>query len=301
MDNDSSINEIVTTTTDNKPLSKNQLKKLAKREKWLKEKTDRRAKERIIARQKRKTKIEKGIDVGPSRKTLKKAKMVDSNCKVNVVIDLGVSHLMTDRESSKLFKQIQRCYAINRREENPVQFYLTSHEKEVLDKMKNVNGYQNWDINFRKECFSEVFDKSKIVYLTSDSNNIIDKLEDGKAYIIGGLVDHNRLKKICFNRSIEKKRCTCKIANRSKYFDDNEQNFNLFTILLHVANSHSWKKALSDVIPQRKQIRNHSDENSEDSNDDGNINSTKDNSVIENDSSSQNSENAIQIDPNVSK
>ncbi|KAG1659910.1 tRNA methyltransferase 10 A [Nymphon striatum] len=300
MDNDSSINEIVTTTTDNKPLSKNQLKKLAKREKWLKEKTDRRAKERIIARQKRKTKIEKGIDVGPSRKTLKKAKMVDSNCKVNVVIDLGVSHLMTDRESSKLFKQIQRCYAINRREENPVQFYLTSHEKEVLDKMKNVNGYQNWDINFRKECFSEVFDKSKIVYLTSDSNNIIDKLEDGKAYIIGGLVDHNRLKVNLLKKNVAHAKLPIDqniLMTMSKILTVDQ----VFTILLHVANSHSWKKALSDVIPQRKQIRNHSDENSEDSNDDGNINSTKDNSVIENDSSSQNSENAIQIDPNVSK
>ncbi len=40
----------------------------------------------------------------------------------------------------------------------------------------------------------DVFKKEELVYLTAESPNVIQTLEDDKVYIIGGLVDHNRLK-----------------------------------------------------------------------------------------------------------
>ena len=46
-------------------------------------------------------------------------------------------------------------------------------------------------MNFNEHPFTEVFDHEKIVYLTSESENIIEKMEDDKIYVIGGLVDHN--------------------------------------------------------------------------------------------------------------
>ncbi|KAL9937323.1 hypothetical protein V8E36_003732 [Tilletia maclaganii] len=45
------------------------------------------------------------------------------------------------------------------------------------------------------------FDKEDIVYLTADSDTIIHALEEGKAYVLGGLVDKNRYKSLCLEKA----------------------------------------------------------------------------------------------------
>lgn len=49
-------------------------------------------------------------------------------------------------------------------------------------------------INFHEAPYLEVFPKDNIVYLTSESDNVIEQFEENTAYIIGGLVDHNKHK-----------------------------------------------------------------------------------------------------------
>ncbi|KAJ9587939.1 hypothetical protein L9F63_018642, partial [Diploptera punctata] len=202
-----SIEDIDTNDTNNRcseQLSKRQLKKLKKKEKWLAYKPIKRAKEKEKLKQKKLNARINNVKLGPSKKELKHSKMSDSSCKVHVAIDLSFDDLMNDKEIGKCIKQLLRCYSLNRRAHNPMQFHITSFDGKSKAEMEKHSGYRNWDVNFHSESYTDVFESKDIVYLTSESDNIITSLQDGKVYIIGGLVDHNSQKGLCHQIAQEK-------------------------------------------------------------------------------------------------
>ena len=158
-------------------LSKRQMKRVQRRAKWLEGKVERRMREREKVRQKRAFARANNIDLGPSRKALKKSTMADSDCKVGVTIDLSFDDLMIDKDIGKLSKQILRCYTLNRRALAPMQFSLTSFNGKSREDMQKHLGYENWDVKFHEESYLDVYPKDKLIYLTSESQNVINHLE----------------------------------------------------------------------------------------------------------------------------
>lgn len=59
------------------------------------------------------------------------------------------------------------------------------------------------DITIKSEHYHEVLAKNELVYLTSDSPNVLTELDQGKAYVIGGLVDHNH-HKVCLASELQR-------------------------------------------------------------------------------------------------
>ncbi|EHB17108.1 RNA (guanine-9-)-methyltransferase domain-containing protein 2 [Heterocephalus glaber] len=120
----------------------------------------------------------------------------------------------------------------------------------------NDKGWVNWkDIHIKPEHYSELIKKEDLVYLTSDSPNVLQELDESKAYVIGGLVDHNHHKGF-----------TCKQA--SDYGIDHAQlplgNFvkmnsrkvlavnHVFEIILEYLQTRDWQEAFFTILPQRK-------------------------------------------------
>ena len=97
-------------------------------------------------------------------------------------------------------KQSQTCYAAYRRLSTATQLHLLGI-KPFIDLYKPfLPGIDNWKLH--KE--NEIRDFSgKCVYLTAEAEETLESVEKGIIYIIGGIVDRNRMPGICDNRAKE--------------------------------------------------------------------------------------------------
>lgn len=180
-------------------LSKRQRKRLLKNQQW-EEQRELRKQKRKERKQQRKLERQAQAEDGVEWTGKKRMRRSAEPSSLRLVIDCSFDSLMVLKDVKKLHKQIQRCYAENRRTQHPVQFYLTSHKGQLKQIMNEINkGWVNWkDVHIKPDPFHEIMSKEDLVYLTSDSPNVLQALDEAKAYVIGGLVDHNHHKGITF-------------------------------------------------------------------------------------------------------
>ena len=235
-------------------LSKRQRKKLLKKEQWLATKTIRKQKQKEKLKLKKQALAMTGDTEGLIRRRLKHT-MSESNCQQRIAIDMSFDEYMSDRDLAKTIKQIHWCYSSNRKETNPAQFYVTSFTGKCVEAMEKSQGYQNWDLNFKEENYVDLFPRENLVYLSSDSENVIQELDTSKVYVIGGLVDHNSQKGLCHRLATEKNIAHGRLPI-DEYLTMKSRKvltiLHVFQILLAVSHGKSWKEAFISVIPARK-------------------------------------------------
>lgn len=260
---------------DQSTMSKRQRKKLQKRQFFVehrkikrKEKKERKKAEKRKLQEEKETEDGKeGVSSASDNLTNNKEKLSCEKKKfrsmnsehassLRVAIDLSFDDLMTDRDIHKLLKQIQRTYSINRRADRPIQLYLTSfggRSKTILDEIHCK--YTSWDVHIKEESYGDVFSQEDLVYLTSDSPNVLSEVDESKAYIIGGLVDHNHHKGLCYRLAVERgiAHARLPISECVKLKSRTVITVNhVFEIMLLYSHTKDWKESLVQVLPARK-------------------------------------------------
>lgn len=179
-------------------LSKNAIKKILREQIWQETKPERTKEKRAKHKRKRAERqqlIKEGV-LEPLPKRPKSKYMTVG--KVNVVLDCAFSDLMNEKEISSMRQQICRCYSANvRAEKESMPITVTSFD----DTLKNIMddkapSWTNWrNFEATTESLTTKFpNKEDLIYLSADSDNVAHELEEGKTYIIGGIVDKNRHK-----------------------------------------------------------------------------------------------------------
>jgi tRNA (guanine9-N1)-methyltransferase len=180
-------------------LSKNAIKKILKEELWQESKAERTSSQREKHKRKRaeRRQLEKEGVLEPLPKRPKAKHMTVGN--IGVVLDCSFSSYMNEKEISSMRQQIVRCYSANvRAEKESMKMALTSLDEPLKQQMDaKAPSWENWkNFDVSTEPYSSKFDKTDLIYLSADSDNIAHELEEGKTYIIGGIVDKNRFKVI---------------------------------------------------------------------------------------------------------
>ena len=211
---------------------------------------------------------------------------------VTIVIDCGFDELMQENERKSLGSQVTRCYSDNHKA--PYQAHLAicsfgGHLKERFDSLLSGN-HRSWKgVRFLDEDFVSAAGQAKewmqapeggtlagalsrmgpfnhdnsskepgtgeTIYLTSDSPNTLSTLKPYSIYIIGGLVDKNRYKGICYKKAMEAGVKTAKLPI-GDYMQMNSR-FVLATnhvseIIVRWLECGDWGKAFDRVVPKRK-------------------------------------------------
>lgn len=275
------------------PISKKQMKKMKKQEEWLKKmeeikkykKQKKKEKKRLQREQK-----EKEEQLNPNKEEVKEPKVFTEKfktkrelkeefklkCKngLRVVIDCDFENLMNDQGNKSMVRQIVDLYGINKVSSNPFRLILYGVGNKIKEGLKKSN-YENWmgvEIyykeqyntfdNFIKEVlYKEDKDdlkniKNKVYYLSADSENNIETLDNDATYIIGGIVDRNKYKGLSLNKakSLGINHGKFPIGEYLKLHSSQVLTTNhTYHILNEFSIKHDWKEAFTSIIPKRKQ------------------------------------------------
>ena len=256
-------------------LSKKAQKKALRLEKLKAQKKANRKLKKQLAKNKKKESISKSgqstaSENHVSKKTLKlqtieKLQNVlkdDESSRPKVCIDLQYEELMSEKELIHLAQQLSRVYGFNRKSSDPCHLTFCHLPKDCKTRQiccDKSEGFANYILNFSEKSLIDTFENRKqdLVYLTPDSDNLLEDIEDNKIYVIGGLVDDSVKKLSSLSFAKDQGLTTAKLPI-DKYCSRIEGSFKqiltinqVFEILLNKIQGFSWPQVFSQSLPSR--------------------------------------------------
>ncbi|NXH95281.1 TM10C methyltransferase, partial [Pachycephala philippinensis] len=176
-----------------------------------------------------------------------------------LVFDMSYEKEMSLREVTNTVRQIVLSESCNRRSVDPFHIHFCNFKDDSLYHREFIKQYREaWDkllITVTDQCYTEIFPKDKLIYLTADSPKVMKTFDHDKIYIVGSMVDKSIKTGVSLARA---KRLGLETAALplEKYllWSTGAKNLTLdqmMHILLTLKDTADWKKAL-EFVPKRK-------------------------------------------------
>ncbi|XP_010178974.1 PREDICTED: mitochondrial ribonuclease P protein 1 [Mesitornis unicolor] len=176
-----------------------------------------------------------------------------------LVFDMSYEEDMSIREVANTVRQLVLSEGCNRRSVDPFHLHFCNLQDDSLYCKEFIKHYREaWGkllITATDQCYTEIFPKDKLVYLTADSPKVMKTFDHDKIYIIGSMVDKSIKTGVSLARA---KRLGLETAALplEKYllWNSGAKNLTLdqmMHILLTLKDTGDWKKAL-EFVPKRK-------------------------------------------------
>ncbi|XP_063004231.1 tRNA methyltransferase 10 homolog C [Melospiza melodia melodia] len=176
-----------------------------------------------------------------------------------LVFDMSYEKDMSVREVSNTVRQIVMSESSNRRSVDPFHIHFCNFKDDSLYHREFIKNYREaWDkllITVTDQCYTEIFPKEKLIYLTADSPKVMKAFDHDKIYIVGSMVDKSIKRGVSLARA---KRLGLETAalplDKYLLWSTGAKNLTLdqvMHILLTLKDTADWKKAL-EFVPKRK-------------------------------------------------
>ncbi|NXG88952.1 TM10C methyltransferase, partial [Stercorarius parasiticus] len=176
-----------------------------------------------------------------------------------LVFDMSYEKDMSVREVTNTVRQIVLSEGCNRRSVDPFHVHFCNLKDDSLYHKEFIKHYREaWGkllITVTDQCYTDIFPKDKLVYLTADSPKVMKTFDHNKIYIVGSMVDKSIKTGVSLARA---KRLGLETAALplEKYllWNSGAKNLTLdqmMHILLTLKDTGDWKKAL-EFVPKRK-------------------------------------------------
>ncbi|NXR44033.1 TM10C methyltransferase, partial [Hippolais icterina] len=176
-----------------------------------------------------------------------------------LVFDMSYEKEMSLREVTNTVRQIVMSESCNRRSVDPFHIHFCNFKDDSLYHREFIKNYREaWGkllITVTDKCYTEIFPKDKLIYLTADSPKVMKTFDHDKIYIVGSMVDKSIKTGVSLARA---KRLGLETAALplEKYllWSTGAKNLTLdqmMNILLTLKDTADWKKAL-EFVPKRK-------------------------------------------------
>jgi len=176
-----------------------------------------------------------------------------------VVLDLEWEEEMNEKELKSLIQQVLYCYGANRAASSPVNLVFSGLREGGLtqSKLAKQSGFDTWIVQASASAYIDLFPKERLVYLTADAEEVVWSFDPKSVYVIGGIVDRNRLKGRTLQKAQEQGIRTARLplSEHISLLSSRVLTVNhvLSCIVEHQA-SGNWRSVLEKCIPGRKQF-----------------------------------------------